>query len=189
MTEVEWRVAIDPTPMLRSLPENAGSSDLCLFACACCDRIRRLMQDPRSMRAVELLRGAVQGGARREEIEHAIREADAAVAQAVVAVCVPILGEQEFARQIRIMRSGPDPFEMMAAHDPAYNAAQAAAFAVRCLSDRTHADIASRFAAEAVARSSDEVPGTRTRERAAQAELLREIIETRSGPQRKGPPK
>jgi hypothetical protein len=178
MTDVEWRVATDPTPMLRSLPGNAGSSDICFFVCACCDRIRRLMQDPRSVRAVELLRGAARGGASREEIEHSIREADIAVSQAVRAVCVPILGEQEFAREIRMMRSGPDPFEMMAAHDPAYNAAQAAAFAVRCLTDRSHAEIASRFAAEAVARSSDDVPGTRTRERAAQADLLRESIET-----------
>ena len=92
------------------------------------------------------------------------------------AFCVPILGEEEFNRRIRMLRSGPDLFEQMASVDPAYLAAEAAKFALWCASDPSNAEFASRYAAEAVARSSADVDVARMRERASQAALLRQIV-------------
>ena len=56
----------------------------------------------------------------------AAEEAQQAVWLAVREFGVPILGEGEFNRRIRMARTGPDEFERMASVDPAYLVAAAA---------------------------------------------------------------
>jgi hypothetical protein len=175
MNEAEWGQAADPSLMVLFLGEKATPGELALFAAACCERIRPLLADPRSFRALEVLNRHADGGEERELIANAIRQADRAVGQTIRAVCVPILGEAEFERQARQARTGPDPFEMMAHHDPAFNAAQAAAFALQCLTIPGYPDLASQYAAEAVARSSG-TAAARENEKRVQADLLRDII-------------
>jgi hypothetical protein len=54
MTEHEWLVATDPTPMLEFLRGRARERKLRLFACACCRRVWHLLPDDQSKKAVEL---------------------------------------------------------------------------------------------------------------------------------------
>jgi hypothetical protein len=54
MTEAEWLACTDPTPMLYFLGGEASVRKLSLFACACCRRIRRMLKDGRSRRALEI---------------------------------------------------------------------------------------------------------------------------------------
>src|SRR5947209_6219447 len=129
MTEIEWREAIDPRLMLRFLQGRIGARELMLFAYSCCDRIRGLIREPGSLRALAVLRCVIDGHAQGSEIEVEIKEAQQAVRVAVHAFCVPILGEAEFNREIRMMRTGPDPFEIMASADPDYLAASAVLYA------------------------------------------------------------
>ena len=67
-----------------------------------------------------------KGGVDRGVIGAAAEEAQQAVWLAVREFCVPILGEEEFNRRIRMARTGPDEFEMMASVDPVYLADQSA---------------------------------------------------------------
>jgi hypothetical protein len=94
------------------------------------------------MRWAEAWQG--KGGVDRGVIGAAAEEAQQAVWLAVRAFCVPILGEEEFNRRIRMAPTGPDEFEMMAAVDPVYLASEAAKCALWCASDPTNAEFASR---------------------------------------------
>jgi hypothetical protein len=87
------------------------------------------------------------------------------------AACVAELGEQEFGRAVRQMRSGPDPFEALASKVPSYNALVAVASAARSESDPWHAWAAAGYAGVAVERSAGAAAADR--ERADQVELLR----------------
>jgi hypothetical protein len=49
MTNQEWLEAVDPRPMLRWLGDRIGSHEAMRFAFSCCDRIRVLISDPRSV--------------------------------------------------------------------------------------------------------------------------------------------
>ena len=169
MTEAEWREAQDPHSMRRLL-QGASQRDLMFFAYSCCDRIRGLIRDRRSLEALAVLQRVIEGQAQRDELESAAEEAQQAVWVAVRAVCVSQLGEAEYEQQLRIARTGPDPFEQMASADPDYLAASAVLCAVRCTSDPSSADVASRFAAAAVAATA------RGREWVSQAALLRHHV-------------
>jgi hypothetical protein len=70
--------------------------------------------------------GQGKGGVDRGVIGAAAEEAQQAVWLAVREFCVPLLGEEELNRRIRMARTGPDEFEMMASADPVYLAAEAA---------------------------------------------------------------
>jgi hypothetical protein len=61
MTEAEWLACTDPRPMLKFVTDNVGRN-LCLFACACCRRIRHLLPYEQSLRALELSELYVDGG-------------------------------------------------------------------------------------------------------------------------------
>jgi hypothetical protein len=180
MTEQEWQEAIDPRPMLRWLSSRIGAREAMRFAYSCCDRVRALIHDPRSVRALDVLQLAITEGVDRSVIHAVATEAQQAAWLAVRVFCVPILGEEEFNRRIRMARTGPDEFERMASVDPVYLAAEAAKHALWCASDpsNVNVEVASRYAAEAIARSSTDVDKARVREWAAQAALLRQIVES-----------
>ncbi len=114
-------------------------------------------------------------------IDKAAEEAQQAAWLAVREFCVPILGEQEFNHRIRMARTGPDEFELMACIDPVYLAAEATRYAILCAFDWRNADFASRCVAEASARSSTNVDAARAREWASQAAQLRQIVESAGG--------
>jgi hypothetical protein len=181
MTEQEWQEAVDPRPMLRWLGDRIGAREAMLFACACCTRIRPLIRDPRSVRALQVLERAMTEGVDGSVIGAAAEEAQQAAWLAVREFCVPILGEEEFNRRIRMARTGPDEFELMASADSVYLAAEAARCALWCASDPSYAEFAARCAAEAVARSSADVNEARAREWASQAALLRQIVGSAGG--------
>ena len=54
MTEQEWLECADPKPMLKFLTSKASERKLQLFAVLVCGRLLRLLQDPRSRRAVDV---------------------------------------------------------------------------------------------------------------------------------------
>ncbi len=62
MTEAEWSEGSDPTPMLLSVYEKARPREFALFTVACCDRIRHLLIDPRSVHARGRCCGRAAGG-------------------------------------------------------------------------------------------------------------------------------
>ena len=178
MTPAEWTEATDPRPMLRSLPEGEFRRELVLFACGCCDRLGCLLSDPRSVSSLEVVRRAADGRADSPEIDTAVRVADLAAQEAIWAFCTSLFGAEERRTRRRQLSSGPDPFEMMAAADPASNAARAVAWAAGSLSDPALADLVARCAARAVAGTSCDMTAWAV-ERRAQADLLRTLISPR----------
>jgi hypothetical protein len=76
VTEAEWLACADPTPMLQHLGPAVGDRKLYLFACTCCRRAWRLLNDPRSRRAVEVAELFADGRAGEEELRDAAFEAE-----------------------------------------------------------------------------------------------------------------
>ena len=172
MTEAGWRESVDPRPMLRLLEGKISPRVLMRFALGCCERVRDLIRDRRSQDALAVLRRTIDGQARDDELERAAEDAQRAVSEAVRAFCVGHLGEAEFERQVRMLRTGPDQFEVMASADPTYLTASAVLSAVKCASDPSNAVAAYRFAAEAMAATA------RMQEWVGQADLLRQLVPT-----------
>src|SRR5205807_1925791 len=77
MTEAEWLACTDPRQMLKFLRGGGTASDrqFRLFAAACYRRVWRLLADPRSRHAVEVLERLADGGVPRQEVEQALRGA------------------------------------------------------------------------------------------------------------------
>jgi hypothetical protein len=63
LTEAEWIASEDPKPMLSSLRGALSRRKLRLFACACCRRVWHLLADERSRSAVELAERYADGQA------------------------------------------------------------------------------------------------------------------------------
>jgi hypothetical protein len=201
MTEQEWLVFTDPKPMLEFLRGMMSNRKLLLFACACCDRIQHIINDARSRSALSTLRRAADGLADDGEVAMEVESSTQASGAAIVAVCIPILGLEECVRMSRQARSGYDPFDIMARHEPAVNAAWAVEYAIRSIDPALKAwqfgwrlqsqtamidriSVSARFAAQVVALLAVPDPGCQETaliealrsEAAAQAILLRETI-------------
>jgi hypothetical protein len=63
MTEAEWLTSTDPEPMLDFLEATASGRKLRLFACACCRRFWRCLNDARSRDAIEVAERLADGAA------------------------------------------------------------------------------------------------------------------------------
>jgi hypothetical protein len=80
MTETEWRVCDDPSPMITWVFDNRfHRRKLRLFACACCRRIESLLTDARSRRAVEMAEMVADASGLRDELDSAHSAADRVV--------------------------------------------------------------------------------------------------------------
>lgn len=75
MTEAEWINCADPHLMLLHLRNNTRERKRTLFACACCRRIWRLLNDTRSRRAVEVAELFADGLASEEQRQEAFSAA------------------------------------------------------------------------------------------------------------------
>jgi len=75
MTEQEWLACADPQPMLGFLRDKASDRKLRLFACACCRRIWRFLQDERSRAAVAASERFADKQIRRAELVAAQQQA------------------------------------------------------------------------------------------------------------------
>jgi hypothetical protein len=75
VTEQEWLAGADPESMLAFLRERASARKFRLFACACCHRIRPLMGDERSWRAVLAAEAFADGRVPEQAFEDARWEA------------------------------------------------------------------------------------------------------------------
>ncbi len=75
MTEAEWLACTDPAKMLEFLRGKVSDRKLRLFACACCGRIRHLLPDERSQKAVEAAEGFADGLCTRDDLTAAFRDA------------------------------------------------------------------------------------------------------------------
>jgi hypothetical protein len=82
VTEEEWLICTDLTPMLTFLRGKVSDRKLRLFACACCRRVWHLMTDERSRRAVETAERSADGLANDRELHQAVLAADRAAYRA-----------------------------------------------------------------------------------------------------------
>jgi hypothetical protein len=78
MTEAEWLMCADPTPMLEFVKDRTSDRKAKLFAAAAFRRLGRLLPDPRQRRGVELLEQMAEGTA----TPHAVRQGAAEVRRA-----------------------------------------------------------------------------------------------------------
>ena len=67
MTEAEWHVCTDPTPMVEFLDQRASDRKLLQFGCACCRRVWHLLTDHRSRACIEITERLLDGQASGEE--------------------------------------------------------------------------------------------------------------------------
>jgi hypothetical protein len=175
--------------MLKFLGEKASVRKLRLFACASCERIEHFLSDARSRSAIAALRRAADNRADDNEIAREVEGARRAWASALRAVCVPVLGVEEYERTTNQLQTGPGVLEQIAKDDPAYNATYAVECAVRsadpqvvrAAARRSHVSpveliaLAADYAAYAVA--CEQCLAARPVERAAQCDLLRDLFE------------
>jgi hypothetical protein len=61
MTEAEWLSCTNPFVLLGHLPGRASCRKLCLFVCACCDRIRDKLTSEEDQEALAALERAAEG--------------------------------------------------------------------------------------------------------------------------------
>jgi hypothetical protein len=83
MTERDWEVATDPSPMLRWLRSRASDRKLRLFACACVRRVAHLLTDERSRHALDVAERFAEGWASEEDLRAAGDAADSAANDAM----------------------------------------------------------------------------------------------------------
>lgn len=88
MTEAEWLVCTDPSPMLEFLQDKASDRKLRLFAVACCRRIWPLVTDEKSRQAVALAEGYADGLADEDDLEAARADVNA-VENVILYLLVP----------------------------------------------------------------------------------------------------
>ncbi len=69
MTEAEWLVCGEPTPMLEFLRGRVSDRKLRLFACSCARRIWSLLADVRSQRAVEVAELLADGSIHSDQLK------------------------------------------------------------------------------------------------------------------------
>ena len=71
MTEQEWLVCTDPSPMLEVEEATTSERKLRLFGCACCRRIWDLVSDHRSRKAVDIAESYADGRVKKAELVEA----------------------------------------------------------------------------------------------------------------------
>jgi hypothetical protein len=152
MTEEEWVGSHEPEAMLAHLGAKAGARKARLFALACCRRISRLMVQEHARRAFQMAEAAVRGRLGPEEIAaewQAAWDADGVLA-ATVSAPLPVI-----------------------------DASAAALYAIHPDYPRSAGMTCSNAVSAVVGEADEEgapAERARTAERAAQAELLREIF-------------
>jgi hypothetical protein len=72
MTEAEWLACADPEPLLLFLKGRSSDRKFRLFAYACIRRMRNVLEDERSRRAVELAELAADGLATEDQVRQAV---------------------------------------------------------------------------------------------------------------------
>lgn len=78
MTESDWLCCDDPGRMLEYLGPAANARKLRLYLCACCRRLRHLLRDERSRRALEAAERYAEGDSGRDELSIARTAAEQA---------------------------------------------------------------------------------------------------------------
>jgi hypothetical protein len=79
MTEDEWLTSTNRVPMLHEIAGKVRIRKLYLFMAACCRRVWRWIDDPRSRRAIEAIEQYVEGEIDREALAQARQAAECAL--------------------------------------------------------------------------------------------------------------
>jgi len=174
MTAEEWAICTEPRIMLAFLGESISPRKRMLFASACCDRIRDLME-PRSRSALAAVRLAADGRMTPKEMEWELGEASKAKGDAFRAACIPVMGIERYERISRMLRTGIHEPEIITDACPVTNAAFAAEHAVETVFVPSKVALAAEAAARAVARRMKDSQEEKA-EQAAQATILRDLI-------------
>jgi hypothetical protein len=164
MTEAEWLECTDPTPMLEFLWDKVSDRKLRLFGCGCCRRIWHLIVHPVSRKAVEVAEQFADGLASDDERHAIFREADdirCLLGNVGTGLLEPD-AEEKYGGILERAAITPDA------------AASAADEAWGCAEPEPEGTGIGASAAEAVANFSS--PDAEAVERAAQANLLRDMI-------------
>ncbi len=176
MTKLEWLECLDSYLKLHLLSETTKTSERIRFVSACCGRVRFHIHDIRSLRALEILEIATTTEVDQITLDAAIEETQQAADFAVGQFCLSVLGEEEFKRNIRMLRSGPDPFEQMASVDPTFLATRTVNYAIRSITDLSYVKYVWRNAGQTVARKSTDFDTAYATELVWQVNFLREIV-------------